>query len=77
MVKLTQSLSQWLWDHHRDKIALIMLGHTELLTDEMWDEYIEWCKTDEGRQYLEGGAKYKAPEGDKKAAPAATGATRK
>ena len=41
MVKLTQSLSQWLWDHHRDKIALIMLGHTELLTDEMWDEYIE------------------------------------
>lgn len=59
MVKLTQSLSQWLFDNHRDKIALIMFGHTELLTDEMWNEYIEWCKTDEGRQHLKGGSKYK------------------
>jgi len=58
MVRLTQSLFQWLWDNHRDIIALIYFGHVELLTDEMCAEYIEWCKTDEGRQYLEGGSKY-------------------
>ena len=59
MVKLTQSLEYWLWENHKDIIHLIMLGHTELFTDEMQKEYIEWCKTDEGEQYLKGGSKYK------------------
>ena len=59
MVKLTQSLSHWLFVNHKDKIGLIMLGHTELLTKEMYNEYIEWCKTEEGRSYLKGGANYK------------------
>lgn len=58
MVKLTQSLSQWLFDNHREILPLIMFGHTELLTCKMWTEYIEWCKTDEGKQYLKGGSKY-------------------
>lgn len=58
MYRLTQSLFQWLWENHKDIIHLIMLGHTELLTDEMCKEYIEWCNTDEGKQYLEGGSKY-------------------
>ena len=64
MVKLTQSLAQWLFDNHRAKLPLIMFGHTEELTDEMWAEYIEWCKTDEGKQYLKGGSKYKESEDD-------------
>ena len=59
MVELTQSLSKWLFDNHRDKIALIMLGHTELMTDEMWEQYIEWCKTDDGKKYLRGESEYK------------------
>ena len=59
MVKLTQSLQQWLWVNHRGKIGLIMMGHTELMTNEMWDEYIEWCKTEEGQSYLKGGSNYK------------------
>ena len=59
MVRLTQSLQHWLWENHRDKIGLIMLGHTELFTEEMQREYIEWCKTDDGKQYLKGGSKYK------------------
>lgn len=58
MVKMTQSLKQWLWTYHRDKIAWIMLGHTEMLTDDMWKEYLAWCQTDEGKQYLVGGSKY-------------------
>lgn len=59
MIKLTQSLEKWLFDNHRNKIALIMFGHAELMTKEMWDEYIAWCQTEEGKQYLEGGSKYK------------------
>ena len=58
MVKLTQSMEAWLLRNHPDIIHLILFGHTELVTDEMWAEYIEWCKTEEGRQYLKGGAKY-------------------
>ncbi len=58
MVKLTQSLEKWLFDNHRALLPLIMLGHVEFMTDEMWKEYVEWCKTDEGRQYLKGGSKY-------------------
>ena len=59
MVELTQSLRHWLWENHRDIIGLIMFGHTELLTDEMWEQYIEWCKTDDGKKYLQGGSEYK------------------
>ncbi|MBR1833276.1 MAG: hypothetical protein IJ784_12740 [Ruminiclostridium sp.] len=35
-----------------------MFGHTELLTQEMYDEYLKWVQTDEGKQYLKGGSKY-------------------
>ena len=58
MVKLTQSMRHWLWENHRDIVGLIMLGHTELFTSKMQQAYIEWCKTEEGRQYLKGGNKY-------------------
>lgn len=64
MIKLTQSLHQWLWINHRKLIPLLMFGHTELFTEEMAKEYIEWCKTEEGRQYLKGGSKYKESEND-------------
>lgn len=55
---MTQSMEVWLFTYHKDKMALIMFGHLELFTDEMAEEYIEWCRTEEGRQYLEGGSKY-------------------
>lgn len=60
MVKLTQSLAVWLHTNHPETMALIMFGHVELFTPEMQQEYIEWCQTDEGRQYLKGGSKYDA-----------------
>lgn len=62
MVRLTQSLRHWLFENHKDKLPLIMFGHTELFTQEMQKEYLEWCKTDEGKQYLKGGSKYKEGE---------------
>jgi hypothetical protein len=62
MIKLTQSLEQWLWENHKDKLALILFGHVELFTEEMQKEYIAWCQTDEGKQHLEGGSKYKVGE---------------
>ena len=58
MVILTQSLEVWLFENHKEKLPLIMLGHTELFTTEMMKDYIEWCRTDEGKQYLEGGSKF-------------------
>lgn len=58
MVRLTQSLQQWLFDNHREKLSLIMFGHVELLTEEMYEEYLAWVQTDEGRKYLKGGSKY-------------------
>ena len=59
MVKLTQSLSVWLFMNHKDILPLLMFGHVELFTPEMQQEYLAWCQTDEGRQYLKGGSKYK------------------
>lgn len=59
MVKLTQSLSKWLWDNHRELVPLICLGHVELFTAEMNEQYLAWCKTEEGRKYLKGGSEYK------------------
>ena len=62
MVRLTQSLYHWLWENHKDKVALIMFGHTELFTPEMQEEYLKWCETEDGKQYLKGGSKYKEEE---------------
>lgn len=62
MMQLTQSLEQWLWQFHRKLLPLIMFGHTELFTEEMQEQYLAWCKTDEGKQYLKGGSKYKESE---------------
>lgn len=59
MVKLTPSLFQYLWDNHRDIVMLVKLGHTELVTDDIWDSYIKWCLTDEGKKYLKGGSEYR------------------
>lgn len=62
MVVLTQSMSKWLWDNHRDIYGLVLFGHVELVTEEMAEEYIKWCKTEEGRKYLKGGECYKDTE---------------
>ena len=59
MVRLTQSLSQWLFDNHPEILPLIMFGHLELFTPEMEQEYLAWCLTEEGSKYLKGGSRYK------------------
>lgn len=63
MVTLTKSLRHWLWENHKDLIGLIMFGHTELMTEEMWEKYITWCQTDDGKRYLEGGDLYEEAPG--------------
>lgn len=55
---MTQSMVVWLLTYHSDKFVPISFGHLELFTKEMAKEYAEWCRTDEGRQYLKGGSKY-------------------
>lgn len=58
MIRITQSLYQWLWTNHREIIPLVLFGHIELFTEDMQAAYLEWCKTDDGKQYLVGGSKY-------------------
>ena len=58
MVKLTKSLQYWLFKNHPDLISSIMFGHVELFAEEMQKEYVEWCKTEEGKRYMKGGNLY-------------------
>ncbi len=63
MIQMTQSLKQFLQVTNRLKLAsMLMFGHIEEFTPEIQKEYLEWCKTDEGRSYLKGGANYKEEE---------------
>lgn len=55
---LTQSLEYWLFKYHREEMALILFGHLELFTEELQQEYLDWCLTNEGKRYLNGGDKY-------------------
>lgn len=61
MVKLTCSLAHWLSRNYPEKIFIIKLGHTEEMTEDMTKEYLEWCKTDEAKEYFVGGSKYTQP----------------
>ena len=57
--ELPKSFRKWLSENHPDRLALITSGHMVLFTDEMLIQYVEWCKTDEGKKYLKGGSNYK------------------
>lgn len=58
MNSFTQSAAKFFFDKYPQEASLFMFGHTEAITKEMCKEYIEWCRTDEGRSYLKGGANY-------------------
>jgi len=57
-------MAAFLFKYHKDKIALIRLGHLELITPELKKEYLEWLETDEGKSYLKGGSNYKEDLGE-------------
>ena len=59
MVKMTQSFSHWCFTYHREIYTLLMFGHLEELTDDLKEEYLNWIKTDEGKEYLKGGKYYR------------------
>ena len=52
MAKLTHSLVAFLAKKHPDLIPFLIFGHVELFTDEIQNEYMEWLKTDEGKEAL-------------------------
>ena len=64
MIKLTQSLRHWLWENHPELITPLLFGHIEVFTEDINNAYMEWCKTEDGRQYLKGGSKYKEEFGE-------------
>lgn len=59
MVELTQSMFAFLRKFHSDILGVVILGHTEEVTPEIYDEYIKWLQTKDGRSYLRGGENYK------------------
>ena len=63
MIRMTESLKQFMWKFYREEFPLVLFGHQEIVW-EHWDEYIEWCKTPEGASYLKGGENYKYVEGE-------------
>lgn len=59
MVLVTQSLQEFLKRKGMLKeLVLLDFGHTEVLTEELYAEYIEWLRTPEGESYLKGGKNY-------------------
>ena len=53
MVRLTKSLEFFIARYHKDILVPLSFGHSELLTDEIWQEYLSWCQTDEAKPYME------------------------
>lgn len=58
MVKLNQAMEYFLKTRFADLWHRIAGGESQLLTLEVRQEYAEWLKTDQAKQYLPGGAKY-------------------
>lgn len=53
MVKLTDSLKEFLWQsHHREIIPLLMLGHVELFTEEIQQEYADWLAKNQDKEMV-------------------------
>lgn len=41
---LNSDFKDFMWDKHRKELPLLCLGHYEILTDELEDEYSMWLK---------------------------------
>lgn len=52
VVEMTKSFSAWCLKFHKDLLIPLMFGHIELLTEKLYEEYLDWVRTDEGRKYL-------------------------
>ena len=52
MVTFTGSMTAFLLKYHRELYVPLWFGHLELFTDEIKQEYIDWCLTDEAKPYL-------------------------
>lgn len=66
MVLVTQSLQEFFKRKGLLKeLVLLGFGHTEVLTEELYAEYIEWLHTPEGESYLKGGENYSEEYGSR------------
>lgn len=54
MISLTPSLVVWLKKYHKDLLPDAFLGNTEVLTNEMIRDYLEWCRSEEGHEVIHG-----------------------
>ncbi len=66
MVLVTQSLQEFFKRKGLlKKLVLLCFGHTEILTEKLYAEYIEWLHTPEGESYLKGGENYSEEYGSR------------
>lgn len=42
MIKLTRSFREWLFANYPSIFIPVTFGHTELITDEIYNEYLAW-----------------------------------
>jgi hypothetical protein len=49
---MTKSFEIFISQYHKDILVPLSFGHIELMTDEIWEEYVNWCETDETKPYL-------------------------
>lgn len=52
MIRLTKSLEFFIIRYHKDILVPLSFGHSEVLTEEIWQEYLNWCQTDEAKPYM-------------------------
>lgn len=53
MVGIRDSFSHWVHENYRYLYQpVVILRHTELINPDMYNEYLEWCKTAVGRLYF-------------------------
>ena len=52
MIEMTKSFEVFIARKHKDILVPLSFGHIELMTDEIWEEYVNWCETDEAKPYL-------------------------
>lgn len=42
MIKLTRNFREWLFANYPSIFISVTFGHTELITDEIYNQYLEW-----------------------------------
>lgn len=51
-VFMTRNFRMFMYRYHREELVLLALGRKDVLTDEIWQEYLDWCQSEEADPYF-------------------------